>query len=604
MSAPAATDALYARNIIRLLKKKWALWVLPTIAMTIAAGAYSVVRTPVWKASQAILVRDEAVGSRQGRFDSADAMKTAQETIMEVSKNRQVLASALESVNGRKPTKEEVGKLKDALAINAPKGAEFGRTEVIYLSVKADTREAALQLTDAVCTQLGLRLQELRRRKAQSVISELEKTVHLTQLDLAAASKKLSAIESEVGSDLGELRILNDTGAGDSNLRLALNEIKNELRQAVARQQDYEQLRQILTTAIADPSQIVAAPNQLLNTLPTLRRLKTGLVDAQLRTAQLLGKMNSAHPLVKASFEEEREVKENLRAELAVAGRDLSAQLRISEARIRSLEKQRTEVRNRLGRLAGLRAGYNVLNADVRQRIAIVEQANKDLADARASQNAATASSLLTRLDSPIADDSPVGPSKAVILLGGFLGGLALGLGLVTLTSPLGVQSGRRLTDYLGFGRRASDRPGTRATDNAAPAGNDRRTQRRLSEAHARRSNEGAPQRRSSSAAASADANQPATPSIEQPEPNVRSARAFAENTPADENGQQLAAALLGSAFVETTDSDNAQLETSYVESNAPFGKTTSPELTAGRPAEQRKLTLAQSLARLHEIRS
>ena len=459
--------------------RHWRLWLVPTIVMTVLAAGYAVCRPVRWQASQGLVVRDEAVGelSRQGRFDSSEAMKTAQETIAEIARNQALLRAALVQTAGPKPTNDpgwptatDVAALQSSLAVSAPKGTEFGRTEVIYLSVIADTKEQAVALAGAVCDQLDARLQELRNLRAESIMAELAKTVTLAQSDLDRATARLAALETEVGTDLGELRILNDSGSGDSNLRTALNQIKNDLRQVGTAHEAEQQQLKLLTAAMNDPDSLIATPNRLLEAQPALRRLKEGLVDAQLRTAQLMGKMSKDHPEVKGALANEEAVRRELREELELAVRGLEADLAVSASQIKALGKQAAEVEGRLDRLAALRARYGNLVADVRQRSETLQRAQQELADARAAQAAAQSASLITRLDRPLSGNHPIGPSAAAIVLTGLAGGLATGLGLVFLLTPAGPFHGRRWSDYLSIGRRAGDkRPVRRAADTPAP---------------------------------------------------------------------------------------------------------------------------------------
>ena len=46
------------QNVVR----RPALWVAPTIVLSVAALGYALVRSPSWQAKQALVVRDEAVG--------------------------------------------------------------------------------------------------------------------------------------------------------------------------------------------------------------------------------------------------------------------------------------------------------------------------------------------------------------------------------------------------------------------------------------------------------------------------------------------------------------------------------------------------------------
>jgi len=180
--------------------------------------------------------------------------------------------------------------------VTAPKGAEFGRTEVIYLSVTGPTRDAAVERTKAVCDQLETHLADLRQARATSLIGEFAKAVELAKADLDVATESLESMERQVGSDLGELRSLNDAGAGDSNLWRGLNQVKIEQRRARSTVQDRLQLGELLEKAKQNPDELLATPSRLLESQPGLRRLKEGLVDAQLRTASLRGRLARTTP--------------------------------------------------------------------------------------------------------------------------------------------------------------------------------------------------------------------------------------------------------------------------------------------------------------------
>lgn len=485
-------------DYVQSLRRHWRYLAAPTVVITLAALVYALVKPDEWQATQVLHVRNEAAGvsDRPGQFSSVDAMQTAQGTMLELARNHAALAAALREAGpppdrrgtAPYPTAEEVEALQEAITIKAPGGAEFGRTEVIHVSVKSRSRERAVALTAAVCDQLEANLQSLRNRRTGGVIEELAKSLQLAQIDLQAATKKLEELEAQVGSDLHEIRILNQSGTGESNLRTSLTQIKNDLRAAKITQQEKQEQLKYLRSARQDVAQVVAMPNRLLESQPSLKRLKDGLVDAQLRTAELSGTMSKDHPKVQAAIQAEQEVLADVREELEVATRALDTDIDIGGKLIASLEKQRVDVESRLDRLAGLRAQYNNLDTEVKQRAEIVQKATKDLADARASHAAAGASSLITRIDGPQLGLYPLGPGRSMICVAGLFGGLATGMGLVFLVSPQGKAAGRRWSDSVvtfsrratdilpGFGRRQSDQPGgQRAGDPPAPVPGGRR---------------------------------------------------------------------------------------------------------------------------------
>ena len=332
------------------------------------------------------------------------------------------------------PTDRDIETVRRSMTLVPPKGAVFGATEVFYLDVRDTDRERAVALNRAICDQLQARFQNVLDVKAQSMIVELDKTVRLAKADLNESTGRLMTIEKQVGGDLAELRILHEGAAGDGLIRRTISEIENELRQARSAGTDGRQLLSLLQAAEKDPGQLLVAPSRLLDSQPALKRLKDGLVDAQLRTAHLQGSMSSEHPLVVAAHEAESEIGNRLHNELAIAVRGAEADLRLNRDRTTMLENQLAQVTSRLSTLASLRAVYANQVSETGQRTKIVERAEQNLAEARAAGASAKAASLISRIDGPDTGIKPVSPSRAMIVLVGVLGGLATGLGVVFLT--------------------------------------------------------------------------------------------------------------------------------------------------------------------------
>ncbi len=445
------------RELGRLLLVHWRLLVAVTLLATTAAAAYALLAPKTWQAAQALIVRNEAVGgeSEPGRFHGAEGLKSIQETIMELSKSRSVLEAALVEVGppadcvrpSAWPTDQDLESLQKAVKIAPPKGVEFGTSEVFYLEVRDKDRIRVAKLSSAVSHQLQLHLQEIRDAKAQSMIDELNKAVQVAQIDLQAATAQLTALEKQVGSDLPELRSLLDANSSDTSLRRTVSEIENELRQFRGTEKANRQLLALLEQAQADPTRLMAAPTRLLDSQPALRRLKDGLVDAQLRTATLQSRMSAEHPQVISAKEAEAQVDARLHAELSTAIRGLESELRFDANRLEMLENQRTGAAARLTRLAGLRANYANLLSEATNRTKLLERAEQNLTNARSDRASAKAASLITRVDAPDTGTSPVSPSGLMIVLGGMLGGLLTGLGLVLLTAPATAAADTRLPE-------------------------------------------------------------------------------------------------------------------------------------------------------------
>lgn len=436
-------------EVYRLLREYPRRWLVPTVAVFTVALVYALTHPGDWEASQALIVRNEAsntTGDAPGKFRSVEDMKATQETILEIAKSRQVLTATLDEVGPPAdhdaddpwPTAEDVEAFRTAVKITPPHGAEFGKTEIFYLKVKDASRERAVALATALCNQTQASYRELREEKAQGMLTELSRTVDTARKELNTATTALSNLERQVGGDLAELRNLHGSPSAESDLRRNVTSLDTDLRTAETTRRANEELLRLLDAAQQDPTRLVATPNRLLEAQPGLKRLKDGLVDAQLKLAQLLGDMSDDHPKVRAARNSEQEIVQHINNELAVAVRGVQAELHLSDNQIASLQAQLTAARERLDRLAGLRAEYSNLVAEVDRRTKQLETAERNQADARASQTAAVATSLITRVDTPDTGARTIGPRRSLVVLVGLLGGFATGVGVLLLTLPTG----------------------------------------------------------------------------------------------------------------------------------------------------------------------
>jgi uncharacterized protein involved in exopolysaccharide biosynthesis len=276
----------------------------------------------------------------------------------------------------------------------------------------------------------------VRDQKANSLVDELTRAVEVARSDLDSATERLSRLEHAVGGDLAELRLLTDSIGGESNLRMALTAVKNDVRAARISQTDCRQLLELLRKAQNDPTQLLATPNELLVLQPSLQRLKEGMIEAQLATARLKGTMTVEHPMVRAATLAETEIRERIHGEISLAIRSLEAELGLGQARLTTLNEHMAETSGRMERMAELRAHYANAVSQVHHFDEMLKNAQQELASARATAAAAHASSLLTRLEEPYTGNDPCGPRRAIIVLAGLLGGLAAGCGWVLLLTP------------------------------------------------------------------------------------------------------------------------------------------------------------------------
>lgn len=415
----------------------WHRWLIPAVLIAGVSAVYAWKAPVWWEASQALIVRNEAAGSQNapGKFGNLEEMKTVQETALELVKSTAVLQAALQQA-GAAATASAVEEFRDHIKLSPPRGAEFGKTEVFYLRVRNVDPAQARTLNQAVRQQLCQRFQQLRDAKASSIIEDFTHTVQLARADLSESSARVAEVEAKAGSDLAELRFLSESATSDSALRRTLTDVAAELRAAEATHRANQELAHLVAAAQHDPGRLLATPNRLLESQPALRRLKDGLVDAQLATARTQGKMSADHPSVLSAKQAEEEIARQLHEELTMAARGLDVELRLGADRVAALHRQWNDGTQRLSNLAGVRTQYTALLAECRNRETILQRAEQALSDARAARASAQASSLITAIDAPEAGTNPVGPGWVTLVASGILVGLLVGLGLLALSLP------------------------------------------------------------------------------------------------------------------------------------------------------------------------
>lgn len=426
-----------------LLRQHPKRWIVPAVMIALAATVHATFSSATWEASQGLMVRNEADSTFDalGEFRHVEDLKVTQDTLLQVANSNRVLHGALAAVgpadpndSAGYPTDEDVVNLRESLRIVPPNGSEFGSTEVLYLKVKDQSKSRAIALANAISEQLQNRSQEIRSDKARSIVNELRQKTSIATADLKTATAELAAVELSVGSDLAELRNLHGSPTSESNLRRDVTAVEAKLRERRSMAREFTQLREVLVAAQQDPLQLVATPNGVLESQPALRRLKDGLVDAQLETAKLRGQMTDAHPKVRVARYAEDEIAQHINAELAIAIRGIDVEQRVTQHHLESLESQHDETHARLERLAGLRSEYSTLIARVEQHTELLKDANRSLTDARAMLASAKDTHLISPLDAADAGTSPVGPTRAFVAMSGLVGGVLVGWGLLFVT--------------------------------------------------------------------------------------------------------------------------------------------------------------------------
>lgn len=476
MSAPIPWK--HIRNVLVLFAP---LWLGATMLFGAVGLCYSLFKKDQYIARLPLVMRDEAARSvdRLGRFPSQTELKAAQKTILEMTKNPEVVRAALEQIgppDGRHdpeyPTATQIDSICESnVNLVAPEGAEFGSSEVVYLQVKAADRDRATSFCLAVFDNLTQHLRNVRRVQADSMISELQHGRDMAKQALDESAVRLSEIEVQFGTDLGDLRSLNETLTGDSTGRRTLETTLTELQAAQLELQKLESLVSLLDAGTKDPQQLLISGEDLLSSQPSLQRLKIGLMDAQIRSSELSGVYTFNNPKRRAAIAVETEIRARMQKEAASIVQGMAPRIKLQSEKVSQLSVKSQQLAERLEKIALVRANYGKINSEYKHRTDTLAQAESQLAEAHAARSAALSTNLIAELGKPQASDKPLGPGTIVLAGGSTFAGMIFGLGAVFLIAPGPTETHgrRRWSDYLqGRGRRMSDQ-GAAGTPAATP---------------------------------------------------------------------------------------------------------------------------------------
>lgn len=410
-------------------------------------GLLAAVITPDrFAASQALVVRNQAGGGDDflGKFAHSDDRKAVQTAVAALAHHDDVLAKSLGRIGppqGRSkreyPTPEQVDAAKKLVELRPPNGSDYGQTDIFYLHVAAVGRERAAALAETLAREVQSRYQAVRQEQWSSLIRELEAAERSAEAEVHRSAERIGAIEATVGSDLAELRLLDSTSGGISDLRQNLLQLEVELRDAERNARLMRELGDLLAESNDKTATLVATPSDLLSLQPGLRRIKEALIDAQLKTASLRGSRSERHPDVRAALSTESWSNERLQAEVEVAVAGLGVDLRLAEGRISQLKQQIEDVHRRLGKTAAARAEYHSLTTALQDQTDHLQRVRRELGDLRGAVASAQQAPLLQLIDAPSVSLHPIGLSSKASIAGGLIGGFACGVAWVLLASPV-----------------------------------------------------------------------------------------------------------------------------------------------------------------------
>jgi polysaccharide biosynthesis transport protein len=393
-----------------------------------------------WRASQTMVLRDDLLGQsfKPGRFPSQETLKNAQETLLHIAKKSSVIREALRESYPEKavleswPSNTLIDETRELISLLAPNGSDFGKTDVVVLSVYQYTPETARQFAEKLSNQIEIHLRLFRSDLLRSMERELQLQYEQAQAEFDDVAAPVRGLVEAAGVDLESLRSFKDT-QGSFELQRILESLKSDKRRYQTELQTARKQLEFLREARANPEQAFVSNNELVQLQHSLKKLTDGLNEAKVVYNNLAGPLLPEHPQLRGARQAIENQKQQIFDEIDLIEASLLTQIELAQSQIDFFQAEEEKYERRMLSINARRVDFQQLTNDLSQRLEALSKLQTSLSEIQSLASTADRVSLVSIVGLPEVGTKPKGVSRAaVVLLGAFGGGL-FGLGLAVL---------------------------------------------------------------------------------------------------------------------------------------------------------------------------
>lgn len=428
------------------------LWLLTAIAGLGLATFYAFfIQGETWTSRQTMIIRDDLLGQpfKPGSFISEEAMKSAQETVLETARRPEVIRTTLEKLGPETkglfgfvgnasnwPSDQDVEDFRGAVSFESANGGEFGKSEVIVLATQGSSPQRAIDFISILTEEIDAKLSEIRADRFESMEAELRATRESTLLSRKALQTEVMGMERELGIDITLVRSMNERSVGSpSAFETKLNEIYQDMRAANKELQEKTSHRQFLANAQGGSDELPTS-SELLASQPILSELVTSLAKAKQDLAEIEGQFNPAYPPYQDSLRKVRSTQNQIRKLIPTIIGGLDNQIEVLEQRIATYQSLLDENAMKIANISQKRVPYATLTSELEKLNEDYSEASTRLTRMKSRKSASASIRLLTRIGEPWVGTRADGLGKRMLSLVGAIAGLVIGLGLVLIVAP------------------------------------------------------------------------------------------------------------------------------------------------------------------------
>lgn len=428
------------------------LWLIPAIIGLILATIYAFfIQGETWTSRQTMIIRDDLLGEtfKPGQFLNEEAMKSAQETVLETARRPEVIRTTLERLGPERnsllglggvpsgwPSREVIEDYRGSVSFESANGGEFGKSEVIVLAAKSSNADRAIKFLMLLTEEIDGKLAEVRANRFESMESELRATCEGALQTRSSLEKRIMEMDESFGTDISVVQSMNvQSGGNPSAFDNKLNDIRAKRREAKGQILSLRSFKELLLDAQHSNAELPTS-SELLASQPALAELVTGLAKAKDELSAAEASYTSRHTRVKTGRDKVAAIKRQIKKGIPAFISGFDGQIAVLESKIRGLDGLMEENAELIRKISSQRVPYKSLEGELAKQTENYANASARLAQVEARKIASSSIQLLTRVGEPWVGTRADGLGKRVLALVGGIAGLIIGLGLVMIVAP------------------------------------------------------------------------------------------------------------------------------------------------------------------------
>ncbi|MDG2469581.1 MAG: hypothetical protein P8M80_09905 [Pirellulaceae bacterium] len=344
------------------------------------------------------------------------------------------------------PSEEDIAKATKSVTVEISDAFQRSSSYQVKLSAESVSDFRAIKMVRRLTLKLQNHLNRYLSQSKQNIISQLAAKLDVAHKNLQQSKTQLDTIIRNQGPLFEELQSKHPDGIRDGLQQgFQLAGVISDIQSTQRDQQSLIKLGGLLSTAEADPEQLLLLSNQQLIDQPILQQLHNQFIEEKAMSCVGLDLFSPDDPEYKLGMQSDQTTPHQIVQKIASLALTVTTKISANRDRLDGLEEQKKELVFRIEKIFGSQNGLLELTRQWEQHQADYEQARLIFSESSHIFPSDQAGTPVTIQGDPVVHRLTNRPySIRLVMIAAGLAGLTSGLGLIFFASSPGGSPSQR----------------------------------------------------------------------------------------------------------------------------------------------------------------